>query len=270
MWVYSPTSAYSRGGGGLDLGSHIARGFRTVCYVEFDKRAQHTLRSRITDRKIDDAPIWDDVTTFDGRPWTGLVDVVSGGFPCQDVSSAGKRRGIKEGTRSGLWHQFRRIISEVGPRFVLVENVAGLVTGGGIGTVLGALDELGYDARWEVISAADVGAPHLRQRVWIVAHAKRLGGIPWRQAVPAGHGDMGGLLLPDRKGYWNGLRVEGATAETIWKVHPGPIIHRVADGMADWPYRIKQCGNGVVPQSSVPAGWRQIKEIAEANMAVGR
>lgn len=263
MGLLTNISLFS-GAGGLDLGARIAGGFRTVAYCEFDARAQATLRSRIASGTIDDAPIWDDVSTFDGKPWAGIVDVISGGFPCQDVSTAGVGRGIQEGTRSGLWFQFRRIISEVGPGFVLVENVAGLVMGGGIGIVLGALDELGYDAVWDSVSAADVGAPHERERVWVVAHAKRLGGIPWGQAIPKSKRDMGGLQLPDSKGYWNGLRTEGATKETIWKVYPGPFLHRVADGMADWPYRIKQCGNGVVAQQSIPSGWGRIKEIAEA------
>lgn len=262
LGVLTNLSLFS-GAGGLDLGAKLIGGFRTVCYCEFDIRAQATLRSRIKDGTHDDAPIWDDVSTFDGKRWSGLVDVVSGGFPCQDVSTAGKQRGIKEGTRSGLWFQFRRIISEVGPRFVLVENVAGLILGGGIGTVLGSLDELGYDARWDTVSAADVGGPHERKRVWIVAHAKRFGGIPWRETISPGKRDMGRLQLPDREGYWNGIRTEGADKKTIWEIYPGPYIHRMADGMADWAYRIKQCGNGVVSRSSIPCGWQKIKELAQ-------
>jgi DNA (cytosine-5)-methyltransferase 1 len=96
------------------------------------------------------------------------VDVIAGGFPCQDISNAGKRIGIS-GERSGLWSEFSRIIGELRPRFVLVENVAALLVRG-IETVLGDLAAIGYDAEWQIISAADMGAPHLRKRVWILGY----------------------------------------------------------------------------------------------------
>ena len=102
------------------------------------------------------------------------VELIAGGFPCQDVSTAGQGAGIKEGTRSGLWSEFHRIICELRPRYVLVENVPGLFANG-MGRVLGDLAEIGYDAEWEVLSAADVGAPHLRKRVFIVADAESSG-----------------------------------------------------------------------------------------------
>ena len=162
------------GAGGLDLGAKLVGGFKTVAYVEFDRYAQGSLCSRMREGTIDAAPIYEDVRVFDGRSLRGHVDVVSGGFPCQDVSNAGKRGGVKEGNRSGLWYQFARIIREVEPRGVLVENVGGLLSidnGGGFGTVLRDLAALGYDAEWFMLSAADVGAPHLRERVWVVAHS---------------------------------------------------------------------------------------------------
>lgn len=161
------------GAAGLDLGARVVGGFRTVCYVEREPYAQAVLMSRMRDGGVDTAPIWSDVTTFDGRPWRGVVDVVSGGFPCQDVSFAGKRAAAKTlvaGTRSGLWSEFARIVREVGPRFILVENVPGLLTGG-LGDVLRDLAAMGFYAQWEVLSAAAVGAPHIRERVFVVAHA---------------------------------------------------------------------------------------------------
>jgi DNA (cytosine-5)-methyltransferase 1 len=112
-------------------------------------------------------PIWDDVRTFDGRPWRGIVDVVSGGFPCQDISAAGKGAGI-EGERSGLWSEFARIIGEVQPRFVFVEN-SPMLTSRGLGTVLGDLAAMGFDAEWGVLGAHHSGAPHKRDRIWILA-----------------------------------------------------------------------------------------------------
>ncbi|MBP8150013.1 MAG: DNA cytosine methyltransferase [Limnohabitans sp.] len=154
------------GAGGGILGGHLL-GWRTVCAVERDAYAAQVLAQRQNDRILRPFPIWSDVTTFDGRPWRGIVDVVSGGFPCQDISSAGKGAGI-EGERSGLWNHMRRIIREIRPRRVLVENSPAL-TSRGLGKVLGDLAAMGFNAEWGVISAADTGAPHLRERIWIVA-----------------------------------------------------------------------------------------------------
>ena len=157
------------GAGGLDLAARWA-GIRTVCYVERESYAQAVLMSNFRRGWLDEAPIWDDVCTFKGKPWRG-VDVVFGGFPCQDVSYAGRGRGLRKGTRSGLWIQYARIIREVRPRVVIVENVPGLMRRG-LARVLGDLAAAGYDARWEVVSAASVGAPHKRERIFIVAHAR--------------------------------------------------------------------------------------------------
>lgn len=159
------------GGGGLDLGARLVRGFRTIAYVENDPYAQGVLMSNMRKGILDPAPIWDDVRTFDGRYLCGRIDVVAGGFPCQDLSVAGKKAGIEAGARSGLWKEFARIIREARPRFVLVENVPGLLLYGQLGIVLGDLADLGFDAQWQVLSAAAVGAPHLRERVWIVGNA---------------------------------------------------------------------------------------------------
>lgn len=167
------------GAGGGILGG-LLLGWRTVCAVERDAYAASVLLARQNDGTLTPFPVWDDVCTFDGRPWRGIVDVVSGGFPCQDISVAGKGAGLS-GARSGLWSEFARIIGEVQPRFVFVENSPALVTRG-LGVVLGDLFSLGYDARWCVVSAANAGAPHRRERIWIVANANRaeLWEQPWR------------------------------------------------------------------------------------------
>ena len=154
------------GGGGGILGG-LLLGWRTVCAVERDPYAASVLLARQNDGVLAPFPIWDDVCTFDGRPWRGRVDVVSGGFPCQDISVAGKGAGI-DGERSGLWGEMARIIGEVRPRFAFVENSPALVTRG-LGRVLGDLAALGYNCRWTVLGAADVGAPHKRDRFWLVA-----------------------------------------------------------------------------------------------------
>jgi DNA (cytosine-5)-methyltransferase 1 len=157
------------GAGGGILGGQLLR-WRTVCAVERDAYAAAVLAQRQNDGLLDLFPIWSDITTFDGKPWRGIVDVVSGGFPCQDISVAGKGAGI-EGERSGLWGEMERIISEVRPRFVFVENSPAL-TLRGLGRVLGDLAALGYDAEWGVLGASDVGAPHKRERIWIVGHSR--------------------------------------------------------------------------------------------------
>lgn len=156
------------GAGGGILGGKLL-GWRTVCAVEWEPYAASVLAQRQNDGLLPPFPIWDDVRTFDGRPWRGIVDVVSGGFPCQDISAAGKGAGI-DGERSGLWSQMARIIGEVRPRFVFVEN-SPLLVGRGLVRVLADLAEMGFDAQWGVVGAADVGAPHRRERCWIVAHA---------------------------------------------------------------------------------------------------
>jgi DNA (cytosine-5)-methyltransferase 1 len=154
-------------GGGI-LGGKLL-GWKTVCAVEFDPYARRVLAARQDDGCLDPFPIWDDVRTFDGKPWAGLVDVVSGGFPCQDISCAGKGAGI-DGAKSGLWVEMARIICEVRPRFVFVEN-SPMLTSRGLGRVLGDLAAMGYDAAWGVLGAVDAGAPHKRDRIWITAHA---------------------------------------------------------------------------------------------------
>ena len=153
------------GAGGGILGGHLL-GWRTVCAVEWEQYPASVLCARQNDGLLPPFPIWDDVQTFDGRPWRGIVDVVSGGFPCQDISAAGKGAGI-DGERSGMWGEMARIICEVRPKYVFVEN-SPMLTSRGLGRVLGDLATMGFDARWGVLGAADIGANHQRDRIWIV------------------------------------------------------------------------------------------------------
>ncbi len=132
------------GAGGGILGGYLL-GWRTVCAVELDEYARGVLGARQNDGTLPPFPIWDDIRTFDGRPWRGIAQVVSGGFPCQDISAAGKGAGIT-GSRSGLWSEMARIVGEVRPRYVWVENSPMLVSRG-LAVVLGDLASLGYDAR---------------------------------------------------------------------------------------------------------------------------
>jgi len=157
------------GAGGGILGGHIL-GWRTRCAVEVDAYARAALLARQRDGCLPRFPIWDDVRTFDGRPWRDSIDIVTGGFPCQDISAAGKGAGITGG-RSGLWREMARIIGEVRPRYAWVENSPMLV-GRGLAVVLGDLAEMGYDARWGIVGADDAGAPHRRERIWVMAYSK--------------------------------------------------------------------------------------------------
>ena len=153
------------GAGGGILGGGL--GWRTVCAVERDAYASQILAQRQNDGILEPFPIWSDITTFNGKPWAGIVDVVSGGFPCQDISAAGKGAGI-EGARSGMWKEMARIISEVRPTYAFVEN-SPMLTTRGLGVVLADLSSLGFDAKWGVVSAANIGANHQRERIWIRA-----------------------------------------------------------------------------------------------------
>ena len=154
------------GAGGGILGGKLL-GWKTVCAVEWEPYPASVLCARQNDGLLPPFPIWDDVQTFDGKPWRGIVDVVSGGFPCQDISAAGKGAGI-DGERSGMWGEMARIICEVRPRYVFVEN-SPMLTSRGLGRVLGNLASMGFDARWGVLGAADIGANHKRDRIWICA-----------------------------------------------------------------------------------------------------
>ena len=158
---------FAGAGGGLLGGSQL--GWRTRCAVEIDPYARKCLLARQRDGCLERFPIWDDVKTFNGSHWRGSIDIVSGGFPCQDISSAGRGGGIA-GEKSGLWKQMARIIGEVRPRFVFVENSPLLVVRG-LGTVIGDLSSMGYDSRWGIVGAHHAGANHVRDRIWILAYS---------------------------------------------------------------------------------------------------
>ena len=155
------------GAGGLDLGLAIAiPGYRAVGYVERETYAAATLVARMEDASLDCAPVWDDVATFDGRPWRGAVDIVTAGYPCQPFSVAGKRRGADDPRH--LWPHVARIIGEVEPPFVFLENVAHHLRLG-FPEVASGLVGMGYKLAAGLFTAAEVGAPHKRERLFILA-----------------------------------------------------------------------------------------------------
>jgi DNA (cytosine-5)-methyltransferase 1 len=223
------------GAGGGILGGHLL-GWRTVCAVEWEPYAASVLAQRQNDGLLPAFPIWDDVRTFDGRPWRGVVDVVSGGFPCQDVSASGKGTGL-DGQRSGLWSEMARVVGEVRPRFVFVEN-SPLLVGRGLVRVLADLATMGFDARWGVVGACHAGAPHERERLWLVAHANGSDSEPEieRQKThrPQALGSAG----------WTG-------GSNWWDTEPP--VGRVADGVDARVDRLKAIGNGQVPHAAALA-----------------
>jgi len=158
------------GAGGGILGGKLL-GWRTVCAVEINAFSASVLLARQNDGCLPPFPIWDDVRTFDCVPWRNVVDVVSGGFPCQDISPAGDGAGIY-GERSQLWFEQLRVVRDLEPSYALVENSAQL-TRRGLGVVLSGLAEIGYNARWDVLGAHDCGAKHIRKRKWILAYSQR-------------------------------------------------------------------------------------------------
>ncbi len=183
------------GAGGGILGG-VLLGWRTVCAVEIDPYARSVLLARQNDGTLPPFPVWDDIRTFDGTPWRGRVDVVSGGFPCTDISAAGKGAGIN-GEHSGLWKEMARVVGQVRPRFVFIEN-SPLLRTRGFEQVQEDLAEMGYGCKWGVVGARDVGAPHRRDRMWIVADTESLqhhSARPKRQrrVVSEGSGIAGGI-----------------------------------------------------------------------------
>lgn len=278
------------GAGGLELGIERAiPSARLVCCVEREAYGCATLAARMGAGDLDAAPIWSDVGTFDGKPWRGVVDLVSGGFPCQDVSVAGRGAGL-DGERSGLWFEMERIIGDVRPRYVVVENVA-VLTIRGLDRVCAGLAALGFNAEWSTFRASDVGAPHRRERVfvfaWRVSDAERdtireLTEQPERRPLPAEQWDAELGYLGEgvehaectRWAATGGGHEEHAGAElepgggTIWPPGPDdaegwrayieaggpqPGICRGADGLANRLDRLRLTGNGVVPQQAAAA-----------------
>lgn len=191
--VLHPILSLCSGAGGLDLGVGLAlSGARAVCYVEHEVTACEVLAARIADGALDDAPIWTDLHAFDGRPWRGKVVGIIGGYPCQPFSVAGKRLGTADPRH--LWPSIARIIAECEPDWCFFENVGGHLRLGYFDVVRPDLERLGYRVTEGLFTAAEVGAPHQRERLFILAHrygaglsGERSGGVPGDGDAPRGH-----------------------------------------------------------------------------------
>lgn len=224
------------GAGGGILGGMLL-GHTTVCAVEIEPYARKVLLQRQRDGILPRFPIWDDIRTFDAKPWRGIADVVCGGFPCKGISAIGDRSGL-EHAESGLWTEQARIIGEILPRYAFVENSPGLLSNGGL-RVVADLAAMGYGMRWGVMGADNAGADHERKRVWILADAKM----------------QPGLHKPNFRESAKGL----LNHRSPWKANPWdeaiPRVYRVDDGLAHRLDRHTAIGNGQVP-SVVTLAWR--------------
>ena len=164
-------SLFSGAGGGLLATKHLL-GWKTIGYVEIDDYCQQVLAQRIKDGFLDEAPIFGDINAFLSEGYAeryrGVADVITAGFPCQPFSVAGQQKGEKD--ERNLWPQTRDTIGVVRSRYVLLENVPGLLSHQYIWTILSELTSMGYDSMWGIVSAQDAGAQHLRKRWWCVAN----------------------------------------------------------------------------------------------------
>lgn len=232
------------GAGGFDLGFDAA-GLKCKWQVEIDE-----YRRNILNQRWPDAEQWDDITTFEPTP----VDIVCGGFPCQDISNAGKRAGI-EGERSGLWSEYVRVIRTIRPRFVVIENVAAILVRG-FDRVLGDLASLGYDAEWECIPASAFGAYHERERVFVVAYGQGEYGHA-RRLLEASE---------DRRTQLEFRRLRSMVdaterRERNIRFEHEPRVARMVDGVPNRTHRLEALGNAVFPPIAEYIGQRIVEAV---------
>ncbi|MEM8541901.1 MAG: DNA cytosine methyltransferase [Pseudomonadota bacterium] len=267
------------GVGGLELGLHVAEPrYRTVCFVEREAFTASVLVARMADKTLDQAPIWDDVKSFDGSPWRGRVHILSAGYPCQPFSFSGRRKGKNDPRH--LWPDIKRIVDEIKPEWCFFENVDGHLNLGAA-EVFKDLREMGYSPKAGLFSALETGASHLRKRLFILAHAddKPLlqsnahGAFHERAAVPErpdtggqssgtweyrshvdtnvydgkshGGGENGGFQVPlyppapHQFGTWGEILERRPDLQ--------PELFGLDNGVANWVDRSRSAGNGVCP-----------------------
>jgi DNA (cytosine-5)-methyltransferase 1 len=256
------------GAGLCDLGFHRA-GFEHQFFCEVDPFCR-----RILARHWPGIHIYNDIREIDPASLPA-VDALVGGFPCQDVSSAGSRAGIKQSTRSGLWYEYKRLIQGIRPKYAVIENVKGLLSGG-MEIVLQDLSGLGYAAEWQSLPAAAFGAPHPRERIFIVAYPDRDQHDGERRLLFTQQGDLAGLHQFGSISAWDGLWINRERRQAIRQAYGGAALCRVDDGRtrrldgAVWPKpgvplisqerfklwqpRLKALGNGITPQQAYFVG----------------
>jgi DNA (cytosine-5)-methyltransferase 1 len=245
--------------GGFSVGLERTGAFKTIGFCEIDEQCHKVLR-----KNWPDVPIYTDVTKLSVKNLPEIPDVITGGFPCQDISIAGKGEGL-DGKRSGLWWEFHRLIRECNPRWVIIENVA-MLRRRGLGQVLRSLAEIGYDAEWHCISAGAVGAPHQRDRLWILAYPNSQRQLQSERSKQDIRRWVSNSSMELADSYSQRLQGHGqklgrpsqiCTQETLalfrsssgkaqWETEPK--VGRLVDGIPRRSHRLRQLGNAVVPQ----------------------
>ena len=248
--------AICAGYGGLGMGLKLAvPTTRTVCYVEREAASVEILVARMQNGSLDQAPIWSDLCTFDGKPWRGAVDIITAGIPCQPWSLAGKQAGFDDERHLG--EELVRVVSEVEPSFVFVENVSGFVRLGAP-DLLGRLASLGFDAEWGLLSASDVGAPHRRQRFFMLAYRRGVA-HPNRERGQQGPSDNGPQAAAQGSSQQQHATRGGrgpSKQPDRGESTPQSPLRGVANGSAPRMGRVDQLrmlGNGVVPLQAAHA-----------------
>lgn len=235
---------------------------RPIAYCEIDRYAQAVLLSRMACGDLQNAPIWDDISTL-RRAYLPNIDIIYGGFPCQDISAAGHGIGL-EGKRSGLFFEILRLVEEIKPTFVFLENVPA-IRARGAERVGKELSQLGYDCRWETVSAEEVGAPHQRQRWFLLANSNRIGLRDRRKRNKEGHAKadhkLGHHGEKEPMANTDGIRLEKRSkplrtkkkhsipsSASWWEAEPS--VGRVVNGLPYRMDRLKGLGNAVVPSQA--------------------
>lgn len=262
--------------GGLELGVKLAeRDACTVCYVEIEAYNIEILATRMEEKSLDEAPIWSDLRTFDGKPWRGVVDCITAGYPCQPFSVAGKQRG--EDDPRHLWPEVCRVVGEVQPSVCFFENVGGHLRLG-FEQVHDDLQAMGYQVKAGLFTAEEVGAPHRRERLFIMAYREGERGNRWLRESREVQGEARERVTATSEGSsekLGGVEYNGpSTIDVIsslpfpygpnesWEGIPRklePSICRMDDGLAYRVDRLRTCGNAVVPLVAAHA-WNTLKE----------
>lgn len=273
--------------GGMDLGLERA-GMQCKWQVEIDPFCQEVLK-----KHWPEVPKYGDIREATGEQ-LGYVDLIAGGFPCQDISLTGLRGGIRDGNRSGLWADYARLIRDVRPQLILIENVPGLLANQPMRRVLGDISSLGFDAEWHMLPACAFGAPHTRERVFLVAYSKSVERWPglrcYREEgkdclLANGNSSFGVGPVDEVAGrfaecpccgedwcFWHGKhRFDCGCSDGAWDADEfesaiwwaaEPSVGRVADGVPNRVDRLRGLGNAVVPQVAEWIGRRIVEAYA--------
>ena len=227
-------------------------GYKTVAFVECEPYCKKVLK-----KHWPKVPIYDDIRTYKPEPYS--ADVICGGFPCQDISQAGRQAGITKETRSGLFFELMRIVRLVRPKFVILENVSAILNNG-LGIVLGELAKAGFDCEYACIPASALGACHKRERIWITAYAtsvnrRQEGEIQTRRNTTVRSSVADSMLQRSQRATNKRVQGKGIWRATSRRLYPNwrqyesqPVLRRGNDGLSNRVHRLKALGNSIVPQ----------------------